>query len=60
MLWDIFCTVIDNHGDLGVSWRLAAELARRGEQVRLWVDDPSALAWMAPGGQPGVELRPWP
>ena len=52
MRWDIFCKVIDNHGDAGVCWRLAAELAARGEQVRLWIDDPSALAWMAPGGAP--------
>ncbi|HOE42089.1 MAG TPA: elongation factor P maturation arginine rhamnosyltransferase EarP, partial [Rhodoferax sp.] len=21
--WDIFCHVIDNHGDIGVCWRLA-------------------------------------
>ena len=59
MLWDIFCTVIDNHGDLGVCWRLSAELARRGEQVRLWVDDGSALTWMAPQGQAGVTVLPW-
>lgn len=60
MLWDIFCKVIDNHGDIGVCWRLSAQLARRGEQVRLWVDDASALAWMAPGGEPGVLVLPWP
>lgn len=59
MLWDIFCNVIDNHGDIGVTWRLSAELAARGEQVRLWVDDPSALAWMAPGGREGVTVIPW-
>jgi len=59
MRWDIFCKVIDNHGDIGVCWRLAAELAARGEGVRLWVDDPSALAWMAPRGRPGVEVRHW-
>ena len=29
MLWDIFCRVIDNHGDLGVCWRFAAGLAER-------------------------------
>ena len=28
--WDIFCRVIDNHGDLGVCWRLCADLAQRG------------------------------
>jgi uncharacterized repeat protein (TIGR03837 family) len=46
--WDIFCTVIDNHGDLGVCWRLSRQLAHAGHSVRLWVDDASALAWMAP------------
>lgn len=59
MLWDIFCNVIDNHGDIGVTWRLSAELAARGEQVRLWVDDPSALAWMAPDGREGVSVIHW-
>ena len=57
--WDVFCRVIDNHGDLGVCWRLARDLAARGERVRLWVDDAAALAWMAPTGAPGVELRAW-
>jgi uncharacterized repeat protein (TIGR03837 family) len=57
--WDIFCRVIDNHGDVGVCWRLARELGARGEAVRLWLDDASALAWMAPGGAAGVELVPW-
>lgn len=58
-LWDIFCKVIDNFGDIGVGWRLAVGLAARGERVRLWVDDASALDWMAPEGAPGVEVRPW-
>lgn len=57
--WDIFCKVIDNHGDIGVCWRLSADLAARGQQVRLWVDDASALAWMAPQGQTGVTVLPW-
>ncbi|MEY4754161.1 MAG: elongation factor maturation arginine rhamnosyltransferase EarP [Pseudomonadota bacterium] len=57
--WDLWCRVIDNHGDLGVCWRLARDLAGRGHAVRLWVDDPAALAWMAPQGWPGVELRRW-
>ena len=59
MRWDLFCRVIDNYGDIGVCWRLAADLGARGEAVRLWVDDPSALAWMAPQGAPGVELVHW-
>ena len=59
MLWDIFCKVIDNHGDIGVCWRLSVQLADRGEQVRLWVDDASALRWMAPAGKPGVQVLAW-
>jgi len=59
MRWDLFCQVIDNHGDAGVCWRLAAELGARGEQVRLWIDDPSPLRWMAPQGAVGVEVVPW-
>jgi uncharacterized repeat protein (TIGR03837 family) len=57
--WDIFCRVIDNYGDIGVCWRLSADLAARGQRVRLWVDDASALAWLAPNGAAGVELRNW-
>ena len=57
--WDIFCKVIDNFGDIGVCWRLSSDLAARGERVRLWVDDASALDWMAPTGAAGVEVLPW-
>jgi uncharacterized repeat protein (TIGR03837 family) len=49
MRWDIFCKVVDNLGDLGVSWRLCADLSQRGHQVRFWVDDATALDWIAPG-----------
>ena len=59
MHWDLFCRVVDNFGDIGVCWRLAADLGARGQPMRLWVDDASALAWMAPQGAPGVELRRW-
>lgn len=59
LTWDLFCRVIDNHGDLGVCWRLARDLAHRGHTVRLWVDDASALSWMAPAGAPGVQVLPW-
>ncbi|MFO1332324.1 MAG: elongation factor P maturation arginine rhamnosyltransferase EarP [Rubrivivax sp.] len=59
MLWDLFCRVVDNFGDIGVCWRLAADLGVRGESVRLWVDDRSPLAWMAPGGAPNVQCAEW-
>lgn len=57
--WDIFCNVIDNFGDIGVCWRLAVNLAQRGQTVRLWVDDASALSWMAPEGASGVQVLSW-
>ena len=60
-LWDIFCTVIDNHGDLGVCWRLTRQLLDQGQSVRLWVDDASALAWMAPQAHalPQMQVLAW-
>ncbi|MEY4345528.1 MAG: hypothetical protein RL032_1360 [Pseudomonadota bacterium] len=61
--WDVFCQVIDNFGDIGVCWRLCADLAARGHAVRLWVDDASALQWMAPGALEGriagIEVCAW-
>ena len=57
--WDIFCRVIDNFGDVGVCWRLACNLAQHGQAVRLWMDDASALQWMAPQGCAGVQVRAW-
>lgn len=59
--WDLFCQVIDNFGDVGVCWRAAAELVARGQTVRLWMDDASALQWMAPAPHPaGLTVHPWP
>lgn len=58
--WDLFCKVIDNHGDLGVSWRLSHRLAEMGHTVRLFIDEPSALIWMAPQGHPKVTCMTWP
>ena len=56
---DIFCIVIDNLGDAGVCWRLARQLATEHHwQVRLWIDDPSPITFLAPG-QDTVEIRPW-
>lgn len=38
--WDLFCSVVDNYGDIGICWRIARALtAEHGQQVRLWVDD---------------------
>ena len=48
--WDIFCRVVDNYGDVGVSWRLARQLAREhGKRVRLWLDDFTVISKLKPG-----------
>lgn len=51
--WAIFCRVIDNFGDIGVSWRLARILAEdHGQAVQLWVDDLAALVPLVPQVDP--------
>jgi len=57
--WDVFCRVVDNFGDIGVCWRLAADLAARGHRVRLWVDDPRALSWLRPDVDAAVQVLHW-
>ncbi|MGE0073384.1 MAG: elongation factor P maturation arginine rhamnosyltransferase EarP, partial [Thiomonas sp.] len=47
--WDVFCHVVDNLGDIGVSWRLARQLAaEHQQQVRLFLDDFKAFAHICP------------
>jgi uncharacterized repeat protein (TIGR03837 family) len=61
LLWDIYCRVIDNLGDVGVCWRLARDLAIRGQFVRLWTDDARPLAWMVPPAErASVKVLSWP
>ena len=46
---DIFCSVVDNYGDIGVCWRLARQLAHEhGVAVRLWVDDLASFRKLCP------------
>lgn len=67
-VWDIFCTVIDNYGDIGITWRLARQLAdEHGVRPRLWVDDLNAFRALRPEVDAtrdiqhlaGVEVRRW-
>lgn len=45
----LYCTIIDNFGDIGVCWRLARQLADEyGQTVNLWVDDWQATRRMIP------------
>ncbi|MBY0475053.1 MAG: elongation factor P maturation arginine rhamnosyltransferase EarP [Nitrosomonas sp.] len=56
--WDIFCTVIDNFGDIGVCWRLAKQLAHEHDQsVRLWVDDLVSFATIVPTVNPRAQQQ---
>ncbi|WXL27622.1 elongation factor P maturation arginine rhamnosyltransferase EarP [Ectopseudomonas mendocina] len=66
--WDIFCSVVDNYGDIGVTWRLARQLvAEHDVSVRLWVDDLSPFTRICPEAdsaalrqvQQGVEVCFW-
>lgn len=53
--WDVFCAVVDNFGDVGVTWRLARQLVEeQGQRVRLWIDDLSAFARLCPEADAGL------
>lgn len=60
MRWSLFCRVIDNYGDAGFCLRLARELRTRGEQVDLFIDDPTPLSWMQAGDADPLPAQPWP
>lgn len=54
--WDIFCAVVDNFGDIGVTWRLARQLEQEGHgKIRLWVDDLASFARICPGLDPSLD-----
>ncbi|WP_028874603.1 elongation factor P maturation arginine rhamnosyltransferase EarP [Tepidiphilus margaritifer] len=58
MHFGIFCSVIDNYGDAGVTWRLARQLRDDfGQDVTLWIDDPYTLAAFAPEVHPEKEVQ---
>lgn len=63
LTWDVFCHVVDNLGDIGVCWRFCADLAARGQAVRLWIDEAGDLGWMVPGALEGhvkgVQVLHW-
>lgn len=58
--WDLFCKVVDNFGDIGVSWRLAHQLAaEHGIYIRLWVDDLALAQQFAGAGHAHIQLQHW-
>jgi uncharacterized repeat protein (TIGR03837 family) len=55
---DVFCKVVDNFGDVGVSWRLARQLSGEfGYGVRLWLDDLGTFHRMYAAIDPAVERQ---
>ncbi|MDO9519010.1 MAG: elongation factor P maturation arginine rhamnosyltransferase EarP [Pseudohongiella sp.] len=55
--WTIFCAMIDNFGDIGVSWRLARQLVgEKGIRVDLWVDDWAGALQFLQAQTPGAQL----
>ncbi len=67
--WDVFCKIVDNHGDIGVCWRLCQQLANeQALRVRLFIDDMPAAAHIVPQLHPklaqqdiaGVTVCAWP
>lgn len=58
MHWDVFCTVIDNFGDIGVTWRLARQLATEHKiPLRLWVDNLHAFQRIRPEIDPTLDIQ---
>ena len=56
--WDIFCSVVDNYGDIGVCWRLARQLSSElGQSVRLWVDDLASFRRVCRDIDPALEIQ---
>lgn len=65
---DVFCTVIDNFGDIGICWRLSRQMAaEQGIAVTLWVDDLVSFQRICPEINPqllqqqlfDVQIRLW-
>ncbi|RVU40744.1 elongation factor P maturation arginine rhamnosyltransferase EarP [Rheinheimera riviphila] len=65
---DVFCTVIDNFGDIGICWRLSRQMAAEHNiAVTLWVDDLQSFQRICPEINPqsaqqqqfGVLIRLW-
>ena len=46
---DVFCRVVDNFGDIGVTWRLTRQLQHEHHwSLRLWVDDLKSFQRLEP------------
>jgi uncharacterized repeat protein (TIGR03837 family) len=66
--WEIFCSVIDNFGDIGICWRLSRQLVAEFQlAVTLWIDDLTSFQQLCPEVDcqaeqqqlSGVDVRLW-
>lgn len=66
--WEIFCSVVDNFGDIGICWRLSRQLVAEFRlTVTLWVDDLTSFQRLCPEVNcqaeqqqlSGVDVRHW-
>lgn len=58
MKCDLFCSVVDNYGDIGITWRLARQMAaEHAISVRLWVDDLHTFRHIQPEIDPGLDIQ---
>ena len=56
--WDIFCSVVDNFGDIGICWRLSRQLVAEYDiQLRLWVDDLTSFKKICPQVNPTLDKQ---
>ncbi|MGL5667722.1 MAG: elongation factor P maturation arginine rhamnosyltransferase EarP, partial [Shewanella sp.] len=56
--WDIFCCVVDNYGDIGVTWRLAKQLVNEYQlPITLWVDDLHSFSHILPSLDPKLSSQ---
>jgi uncharacterized repeat protein (TIGR03837 family) len=57
---DLFCTVVDNYGDIGIASRLVRQLHDEQHlQVRLWIDDLRAFKKLHPAISTELDLQDW-
>lgn len=58
MQFTIFCTVVDNFGDIGICWRLARQLQQQLHQdVVLYVDDLASFRRICPDVDPTLDAQ---
>jgi len=65
---DIFCQIVDNFGDIGITWRLSKQLSKTElYSVRLWIDDANTAKNIIPQLNPallsqaieGIQILHW-